>query len=123
MTRILILGAGGHAQVVADAVLANARHNHSLTLAGFLDDNPALHGQTLLGMPIWGRIDDLAGLAHEAVVIGIGDNVTRANLFTRLQTHGEKFVVVVHPRATELAMRRFKLVQWYLQVRLSTPVR
>jgi sugar O-acyltransferase (sialic acid O-acetyltransferase NeuD family) len=100
MMRIIVLGAGGHAQVVADAILANALNASSFALAGFLDDNSALIGQIIMGVPVRGRISDLSTIEHDAVVIGIGDNATRAQLFRDLQARDEQLTVVVHPRAT-----------------------
>lgn len=100
MMRIIVLGAGGHAQVVADAILANALNASSFVLAGFLDDNLALIGQIIMGVPVRGRISDLSTIEHDAVIIGIGDNATRAQLFRDLQARDEQLAVVVHPRAT-----------------------
>ncbi|MEZ4837311.1 MAG: hypothetical protein R2873_35825 [Caldilineaceae bacterium] len=40
--KILILGAGGHAQVVADIVLQMQKHDPTMRLLGFVDDSPVL---------------------------------------------------------------------------------
>ena len=52
--RIIILGAGGHAQVIADAVQRAREAGAAWELVGFLDDNPALAGHVRLGLPILG---------------------------------------------------------------------
>ena len=44
--RVLILGAGGHAQVVADVLLCAHRAGDPAIPIGYLDDAPHLRGQT-----------------------------------------------------------------------------
>jgi sugar O-acyltransferase (sialic acid O-acetyltransferase NeuD family) len=100
MQRILILGAGGHGQVVADILLRACEAGAALAPIGFLDDNSACWGHTLLGIPILGAIDILDRIEHDALVIAIGDNVIRQQLFVRLQEHGCDFVVARHPAST-----------------------
>jgi acetyltransferase EpsM len=50
--RVAVAGAGGHAKVVADALLAAGQGE----FAGFLDDDPAGWGSHILGLPILGPI-------------------------------------------------------------------
>lgn len=95
--RVLILGAGGHAQVVAD-ILRQAAGDEIEPL-GFLDDAPGLRGALIQGLPVLGGIEDLAAIPHEAVIVAIGDNDTRQRLFSRLQAVGECFAVARHPRS------------------------
>jgi sugar O-acyltransferase (sialic acid O-acetyltransferase NeuD family) len=97
--RILILGAGGHAQVIADSLLAAGTTQSGSAPIGYLDDDPALHGQTFLGLPVLGNFSQLRAIAHEGVVVGIGHNRTRAEVFLRLRPLGECFVTVIHPAA------------------------
>ncbi|MCG3209568.1 MAG: putative acetyltransferase EpsM [Anaerolineae bacterium] len=98
--KILILGAGGHAQVVADILLARQQAGDpALELAGFLDDDPALHGRTILGRPVLGPISACAALPHEAIIIGIGHNPTRTRLAEQLQAAGEQLITAIHPTA------------------------
>ena len=53
--KVLILGAGGHGQVVADMIAAGARAGDEvLELAGFLDDDPTLLGTEVDGAPVLG---------------------------------------------------------------------
>jgi sugar O-acyltransferase (sialic acid O-acetyltransferase NeuD family) len=97
--RIIILGAGGHAQVIADALRRAREAGAACDLVGFLDDNPALAGQVRLGLPILGSISTLAQHDHDGCVIGIGDNRLRAHIFRQLRALGEQVVTVIHPRA------------------------
>lgn len=97
--RIIILGAGGHAQVIADALLRSRKTGAAWELVGFLDDNPALAGQVRLGLPILGPISTLGQYAHDGCVIGIGNNRLRARIFGQLLAQGEEIVTIVHPHA------------------------
>jgi sugar O-acyltransferase (sialic acid O-acetyltransferase NeuD family) len=97
--QVLILGAGGHAQVVADILMQARDAGAQASPIGYLDDQPALHGQTRLGLPILGRIADLSLIPHDALIIGIGENCIRRQLFDRLARQGESFAVARHPSA------------------------
>ncbi len=98
--RILIIGAGGHAQVTADILLRARERGEPCELLGYLDDNPALVGRRLLDLPVIGPIADLAGLDHDAVIVAIGANQVRRSLFEALRARGERFAVACHPAAT-----------------------
>ncbi len=54
--RILILGAGGQGQVLADALLFAAEAGQPVTPVGYLDDNPALWQMRPLGLPVLGPL-------------------------------------------------------------------
>jgi sugar O-acyltransferase (sialic acid O-acetyltransferase NeuD family) len=97
--RILILGAGGHAQVVADILLRMAEEEGDVEAVGYLDDNPALTGQQLLGLPVVGALAELPSTPHDAVIVAIGDNSTRRRMFQRLQAQGERLALACHPAA------------------------
>lgn len=98
--RILILGAGGHAQVVADALLRAREAGSNGQPIGYLDDNPALSGQARLGLPILGRLSQVTTIDHDALIIAIGNNTVRSRLYMELQAQGHCFATVCHPRAT-----------------------
>ena len=72
---VIIIGAGGHAKVIADIVVKN-----NDTLLGFLDDNKA-KDDFVLGYPILGKSDDIYSFADRSVfIIGIGDNYIRKSI-------------------------------------------
>jgi sugar O-acyltransferase (sialic acid O-acetyltransferase NeuD family) len=98
MQRILILGAGGHAQVVADILMRARDAGERIRPIGYLDDNSDSQGQALLGLPILGSIADLTHIAHDALIVAIGDNRTRQSLFDQLY-QSERFVIARHPTA------------------------
>jgi len=101
--RIVIVGAGGHGHVVADALLAAANAGSEWEPVGYVDDNPALVGRTLLGLPVLGFIDSLARLPHDGVVVAIGDNERRRSIFAQLEKRGERFGTARHPHAVVAA--------------------
>jgi sugar O-acyltransferase (sialic acid O-acetyltransferase NeuD family) len=92
---VAIAGAGGHAKVVADALLAG----RGADLAGFLDDRPDRVGEMVLGYPVLGPIESWPHHALDGIALGIGNNRSRQAIFARLATEGAVLVSVVHPRA------------------------
>lgn len=97
--RVLILGAGGHGQVVANVLLAMRDADSVMTPIGYLDDDDAAQGSNRLGLPVLGRFADLSAVAHEGLIVGIGDNWARRTLFQTLEKAGEQLVTAVHPTA------------------------
>jgi sugar O-acyltransferase (sialic acid O-acetyltransferase NeuD family) len=71
-----------------------------MEVVGFLDDDPALTNRHLNGIPVLGKLSDVSAIPHDAVVIGIGDNQVRRQLFLELSSKGEKIATVIHPGAT-----------------------
>ena len=97
--RVLVLGAGGHGQVVADILLRMADAGADVTVAGYLDDNAGLTGHCPLGLPVLGRLADRTSVPHEAVVVAVGDNLQRHRIVEELSREGEVFARALHPRA------------------------
>src|SRR5262249_13677952 len=97
--RVVIVGSGGHGQVVADVLLCAAKAGSGLTPIGYVDDDAAQADRVLLGLPVLGRIDRLSDVPHDGVVVAIGDNVARHRIFDRLASRNERFVVARHPSA------------------------
>ncbi|MBE0530759.1 MAG: acetyltransferase [Rhodospirillales bacterium] len=97
----IILGAGGHARVVLDALLAQSRWSRFV----FLDRDPALRGRMISGAPVAGDDDDLVhagrnGFTHFIVGIGgIGDNAPRLALFEKGLAAGLEPATALHPAA------------------------
>jgi sugar O-acyltransferase (sialic acid O-acetyltransferase NeuD family) len=97
--RVLIVGAGGHGLVVADILLAMASAQGGPPPVGFVDHDPALRGPGPAGLSVLGTMEDLDKIAHDAVVVALGDNRTRMKVFNALALAGERFAVAVHPAA------------------------
>ncbi len=105
-TGIIIVGAGGHAAVVADALLAAGMH-----VLGFVDNDPSAQGRELCGLRVLG--DDAALAGHDparcALANGLGGTRgegLRAVVQSRLEAAGWHFVTVRHPGATVSAFAK-----------------
>lgn len=89
---LVLLGAGGHARVVAE--LARAA---GWTVVGFLDPHRAV-GETVIGAPVLaGEVADWAGRA--ALIAAIGDNAIRRREHARLVAADAATPALVHPSA------------------------
>lgn len=106
LPAVIVVGAGGHGVVVADALLAAGRQ-----VLGFVDPDPAIRGTRPLGLPVLGGDDALGGLFDTPVELanGVGGSGTLATIAggtlrrrvqRRLEASGWKFTTVCHPRAT-----------------------
>lgn len=94
--NLYLCGASGHGKVIADI----AEKIGSYRILGFLDDNAALHGETLFGYTIYpiSILDD----HHEEsfrIVVSIGNNAARRNVTRRLIEVGHKVETLIHPSA------------------------
>ena len=98
--RILIIGGGNGAVQIIDA-LARLPQQRAVAI---LDDNAALHGKQVAGVPILGAID-LARAAEmhaagqfDAAVISISTSIpARARIFEQWKSRGIPFANVIHP--------------------------
>lgn len=97
--RVLIVGAGGHGQVIADILLQMQEDLEDVEPVGYVDDDPKLTGRRILGLPVLGTTYDFGQVEHEAVVVGVGDNATRRWLFEELRNSGERLFTARHPQA------------------------
>lgn len=71
--------------MVADILLRMRDAGADVTVVGFLDDDPALSGGDILDLPILGSTSDLLAISHDAVVVAIGNNSTRKQIFERFR--------------------------------------
>lgn len=99
MRSLIILGAGGHAQVLVDIL----RLSGTYALVGLLD--PARVGQTAAGLPVLGGDELLPQLRAEGVdaaLVGVGstgDPALRIKLYTQLVQTGFELINALHPAA------------------------
>ncbi|MEU1055514.1 NeuD/PglB/VioB family sugar acetyltransferase [Streptomyces sp. NPDC005876] len=99
MTELVIVGAGGFARETAQAAIATG----GFTLLGHLDDDPALHGTEVDGVPVLGDCGLVHRMPGARVVICVGnvrDYAARARLVRRLGLPEERYATVVHPTAS-----------------------
>ena len=97
--RVLIVGAGGHAQVVADSLLRAQDAGSEQQPVGFVDDAAERAGTSVLGLPVFGRISTIPQIPHDALIIAIGDNKIRARLWETFSADGAQFANAIHPSA------------------------
>jgi sugar O-acyltransferase (sialic acid O-acetyltransferase NeuD family) len=98
--KVVILGAGGHGEVVADMIAAGARIADAMVeLLGFLDDDPRLAGVEIGGAPVLGNLAGAERVAADAFVVAIGNNDARARITDALVAAGRRVVSIEHPRA------------------------
>lgn len=94
--RIAIIGAGGHAQVVADIFRTSG---NEADVVGYLDDREALWGTRLTGFTVLGSTASLADLGCDAAIVAIGDNSRRAEIANRLAQQDRQLATALHPSA------------------------
>jgi UDP-perosamine 4-acetyltransferase len=101
LSPCVILGGGGHASVVIEAMVTGRAAAPRM----ILDSDRTRWGKTLLDVPIVGGDDLLADLARKGIthfvvgVGGVGDNGRRRRLYEQAQANGLTPVTVQHPMA------------------------
>jgi sugar O-acyltransferase (sialic acid O-acetyltransferase NeuD family) len=99
--KVIGLGAGGHAKVIIEILLANQQYD----LHGLLDINSKLHGEKIYGIKVLGGDDLLPrlrnrGISHFFIGLGsIGDTKPRQRLFQLALMNKLKPVSAIHHKA------------------------
>lgn len=92
----MILGAGGHGKVVADAAMSSGNWEE----IAFLDNDREL--TNVLGMPVLGGFESY--MEHKenysAAFVAIGNNITRMIWLDRLERAGFEIPSIIHPSST-----------------------
>lgn len=91
---IVIYGTGGMGREALEAALA---WPETLDVLGFLTDDASGHGTKVMGFPVLGGREWLAGRMHVRVAVAVGDPRGRARLVSELRA---RFVSLIHPSAT-----------------------
>jgi len=101
MQDCVVIGAGGHAKTVIDAILLQGQYRPVAST----DRELANKGNVVLGVPVIGGDDQLPALLVQGVkhfAMGVGsasDNTLRKRLFERAIGAGLTPIVVAHPAA------------------------
>jgi len=96
---VLVIGGGGHARVLIEALLAS-----SAVIAGVVDSDPALAMSRVLGVPVIGG-DEVVGEFPPSEILlvnGLGSTglpATRRRVFDEFRGRGYRFASVLHPSA------------------------
>ncbi len=91
LVPINVIGGGGHAKVVVQAINAMGR-----SVAAIFDDNRSVWGNTILSAPITGPIARISEQSRLPTVIAIGDNCLRKTIADSLALD---WFTIVHPHA------------------------
>lgn len=109
---VIILGGGGHAKVLIEALRASG-----VTILGITDSDPAKQNTSVMGIPVLGDDAEVERHAPENVLLvnGLGSveqPTVRAAIFDAFVARGYSFATVVHPSAVVASdMRMDKGVQ------------
>jgi len=101
LVPVIGIAAGGHAKVVIEIL----RHLSDYELIGLLDSRSELHHTTVLGVPVLGDDNLLAGLhgqgvEHAFIGLGtVGDSAPRRKLYEKVVRAGFTVIRAVHPQA------------------------
>lgn len=95
MKKIGIIGAGGYARVLADAI----SYSDEYQLAGFFDDSVEIGTTVFEDIKVLGKIEDVVSkrISLDSFIIGIGDNAFRK----RLENESKEihWATIIHPKA------------------------
>jgi sugar O-acyltransferase (sialic acid O-acetyltransferase NeuD family) len=94
--ELLVIGAGGHARAVIDAVLSSGKFP-----LGLIDLNYKNQEENILSIDVLGNIDLLNKYnpKETSVIIAIGDNHHREEMFFLTKNMGFKLLTVIHQTA------------------------
>jgi sugar O-acyltransferase (sialic acid O-acetyltransferase NeuD family) len=92
--KVVILGAGGHAMVVYDALSTRG----ALEVMGFVGTTEDGQ-QTLLGVPVFSSLSDVGDVSGVSFVAAVGENHARQREFDRARAGGGSPVNAIHPAA------------------------
>lgn len=95
MNKLLILGAGGHGKVVAEAALLSDKWSQ----IAFLDDN--CKSNKIIGIPVIGSFADYKRLVtdYNEAFVAIGNNNFRLKWIKRLKSAGFNIPTIIHPKS------------------------
>lgn len=100
---LVLFGSGGFGRETAEAVRAAVRQGGAAwRLLGFIDDDPARHGQVIDGTPVIGGREVIARLPGARLVLCTGrpgNYVSRVLIAGELSLPPERYATIVHPSA------------------------
>jgi len=96
---IIVIGSGGHAKVVIDALLNEGRN-----VIGITDSDPARNGSEVLGIPIIGDDAVLETYKSSGIELALGIGTVQAKsprqkIFAGFKIRDFNFATVIHPSA------------------------
>ena len=96
MSKLIIVGAGGHGRVVSETAELEGRWDD----IAFLDDR--IDTDTVLNYKIVGKLNEYERFAREYdyAIVCLGNNEKRMDLIDKLLIVGYKVPVIIHPKST-----------------------
>ncbi len=88
---VVVIGGGGHARVAISTLRAAGYE-----VAGVFDDDPALLGTRVSGVPVLGPVGSIPDHSYRSGIIAVGDNRTRREIAGRVRL---QWVTAIHPGA------------------------
>lgn len=102
MQPLLVVGTGGFGRETVEVVRAINEERPTWELVGFLDDDPALHGVEVEGLPVLGPSGGVDAYPRSKVVVSIGNPsnyFSRKRIVRRLGLEPSRYATLVHPAA------------------------
>jgi sugar O-acyltransferase (sialic acid O-acetyltransferase NeuD family) len=101
LRRVAVIGAGGHGREVADVFEHRAAQGDRVSVVGFIDEDPALAGSVINGLPVLGSWDWFKKPAHREVwvVCAVGTPFFCRKLALKAGSLGLRFTEAVSPLA------------------------
>lgn len=90
--KLIIIGCGGHAKVVADIAVKSGYQ-----IEGFLDDCPS--ADTFMEFPVLGKVKDAANYSSYNFFVAIGNTKARREIYNSLIQQNLKLISLIHPAA------------------------
>lgn len=101
MKRVVIIGAGAHGREVAEILRYEKRHGGKTEVLGFVDENLALRGRIIDGLPVLGDWTwfDGAERSEVAVICASGFSTIRYQMVQKARAFGLSFANAIFPSA------------------------
>lgn len=101
MNNLIIIGASGFGREVAWLTERINQYTPTWNIVGFVDDNPATHGQTINGYPVLGGHEILTQFPDAYLVCAIGSSNVRRILIEKIESiiDSPKYATLIDPSA------------------------
>lgn len=101
MDEVLIIGAGGHGREIALIIEDINKARPSLTLRGFIDDDPELIGKDVMRVQVIGNLESLINAKDRPInlIMGIGNPTVKKTVFNKVNNLFVNWPSLVHPSA------------------------
>ena len=99
MNRVIVVGAGGHGQVVASILQDMSQAGAAVEVLGYVDDNEQLQQGTPFELPVIGTTNNLHTLRFDTLIVAIGNNERRRDVSKALTAKGYQLITAIHPTA------------------------